>query len=183
VRPSATGLFGDPAPTTEAETETSTRTRLPTWLMSVLFAVGFLGLVAAVYWLVPHMTGGGASTKAATPALQNAPKGQAAQENPMQKFIEVAGVRLVQNSKKQTEARFVLVNHATVDAVALSGEVTILGRTQKEGEEPVGRFLFKGVTLGPNESKEASAIVETKLRVYELPDWQMTDARLQLTSP
>lgn len=168
------------------------RVGLPTWLMSIIFALAFLGVGACVYWTVRHFQGNGqppattASGGAAAPVLENVPPAKPAQGaavNPMQKYVEVVGVRLLQNSKKQTEARFLLVNHSSADAADLSGTVAVLGRTQKEGDEPVGRFTFKNVSLGPYESKELSAPVDTKLRVYELPDWQMTVTQVQLTAP
>ncbi|HZT33988.1 MAG TPA: hypothetical protein VFA33_29120 [Bryobacteraceae bacterium] len=180
-------LFGAPAP---AEPVPAARVGLPTWLMSLIFALAFLGAGACIYWVVQHLQGGGSSASTTAPASQAAPKlenvpaqGQAAaQENPLQKYVEVTGVRFLQNAKKQTEARFVVVNHSGADAADLSATVKILGRTQKEGEEPVGQFTFQGVSLGPYESKELSAPLQTKLRVYELPDWQMTDTRVQLSS-
>jgi len=47
----------------------------------------------------------------------------------------------------------------------------------------VGAFSFKVPTLGPYESKEMIGLVNTKLKVYELPDWQNLDQRVQITSP
>jgi hypothetical protein len=38
-------------------------------------------------------------------------------------------------------------------------------------------------SLGPYESKEMSGALSTKLRVYELPDWQNLTAEIQITSP
>ncbi len=50
--------------------------------------------------------------------------------------------------------------------------VNIWGRTDKSEEESAGHFSFKVPSLGPFESKEATAPVTTKLKAYELPDWQ-----------
>ena len=46
----------------------------------------------------------------------------------------------------------------------------------------VGNLSFKVPELGPYEAKEVTAIVNTKLKVYELPDWQNLDQQLQITS-
>ena len=53
----------------------------------------------------------------------------------------------------------------------------------KGDQQPVGTFSFKIPLLGPYESKELKAPVDTKLRVYELPDWQFLRADFQITSP
>ena len=56
-------------------------------------------------------------------------------------------------------------------------------RDQGADEEAVGNFSFKLPSLGPYESKDLSAPLNTKLRVYELPDWQNLVPDLQVTSP
>jgi hypothetical protein len=159
------------------------RRDMPTWLLSIVFSLAFVGLGAGVYWAIQHFKEGGSAVSASgTTADAPAPKA-GAKANPYQKYIEVAGVRLFQNPKKKVEARFLVVNHSESEMADLSALVEIRGRTAKEGEEPVGSFKFKLPTLGPNESKELSVPVDTKLKVYELPDWQMIDTRVQVTAP
>ena len=41
-------------------------------------------------------------------------------------------------------------------------------------------LALKVASLGPYESKEVEATVDTKRKVYELPDWQKLDATLEL---
>jgi len=62
-------------------------------------------------------------------------------------------------------------------------KVNLQARTSKKDEESVGSFSFKLPLLGPYESKEMSSVVDTKLKVYELPDWQNLQEQLQITSP
>ena len=156
---------------------------LPTWLLSIVFALAFVGLGAGVYWSIQHFKGESAPVAASGTALENPASKAAPKPSPYQKFVEVAGVRLYQNAKKQVEARFLLVNHSEGEMSDVAGTVEIRGRTAKEGEEPVGSFTFKGASIGPNESKEMTAKVDTRLKVYELPDWQNVDARLKVTAP
>ena len=67
-------------------------------------------------------------------------------------------------------------------ALGLSGNVTVWGRTQKSEEDAAGTFTFT-TNLGPWESKEMSAPLNTKLKIYELPDWQNVSTDLQITAP
>ena len=159
------------------------RGSLPTWLMSILFALAFIGLALGVYWLIGYFRNRDRGPAQPAVAFETpAAKGKA-KPNPVQKYIEVTGVRFVQNAKKQTEARFLVVNHSPDLLSDLAGTVVIWGRTQKSDEESVGTFGFKLPTIGPWESKELSAPVNTKLRVYELPDWQNITAEVQLSNP
>jgi len=45
-----------------------------------------------------------------------------------------------------------------------------------------GTFTFT-TNLGPWESKDMSAPLNTKLKIYALPDWQNVNTDLQITSP
>jgi hypothetical protein len=47
----------------------------------------------------------------------------------------------------------------------------------------VGSFSFKVSGLGAGASKDVTEPLKTKLKAYELPDWQNVTAELQITSP
>jgi hypothetical protein len=79
--------------------------------------------------------------------------------------------------------RFVVVNHSGAEISDLAANVNVWARTAKSEEEAVGTFSFKMASLGAYETKELSAPLNTKLRVYELPDWQNLGADVQITSP
>jgi len=154
---------------------------LPVWLLTVVFALAFVGLVVGIYWVVQAMRGG--SQPSAPPATVESPAAKAgAKTNPLQRYIEVSGVRFVQDAKKKTLAKFVLINHSEADFTGLAGNVTIWGRTQKSEEDAEGTFSFT-TNLGPMESKELSAPVNTKLQIDEMPDWQNVTIDLQITAP
>ena len=102
--------------------------------------------------------------------------------SPLQKYIEVSGVRFIENAKKQTEVKFVITNHSPAEISGLAGNVTIWGRTRTSEEDAAGTFTFS-TNLGPWESKEMSAPLNTKLKIYELPDWQNVSTDIQITAP
>ena len=154
-------------------------TGLPTWLLAILFAFAFVGLGAGVYWTINYFRGG---TQAASTPAARVPR-TPAKPNPFQKYIEVAGIRFVENPQHQLEARFIIINHSDADLADLGGTVNIWGRTAKAEEEAAGSFSFKVPSLLPNESKETVAPLITKLKPYELPDWQNLDSVVQITSP
>jgi hypothetical protein len=75
-----------------------------------------------------------------------------------------------------------VTNHSDADLSGLAGNVTIWGRTKKSEEDAVGTFSFKA-NVGPEASQEVSAPLTTKLKPYELPDWQNVNTDLQITAP
>jgi hypothetical protein len=155
---------------------------LPTWLLTILFTFAFVGLVAGVYWAVGYFRSG--SSSAATPATNvESPAAKAgAKTSPLQKYIEVSGIRFTEDAKKKLQVKFTLTNHSDADVSGLAGNVTIWGRTQKSEEDAVGTFSFTG-DISPQTSREFTAPLTTKLKIYELPDWQNVTSDLQITAP
>ena len=50
----------------------------------------------------------------------------------------------------------------------------------KPGDPPLLSFPAK-VSLGPSDMKNVKVLVQSKLRVYELPDWQFLTADFQIS--
>ena len=157
------------------------RYALPTWLLTVVFALAFVGLVFGTYWIVQVARGTGQPSKPLASVESPAAK-SGVKANPLQRYIEVAGLRFVQDAKKKTMAKFTVINHSEADFSGLAGNVTIWGRTQKSEEDAEGTFSFT-TNLGPLESKEISVPVNSKLQIYEMPDWQNVTLDLQITAP
>jgi len=157
---------------------------LPTWLMTIVFTLAFGGLFAAFYFGVQLLKQPVAQSQPApeSPKPVASMPAPAAKTNPLQKHIEITGVRLTQDKAHKTEARFVVVNHSAAEIADLTGTVNILAKTARE-RGALATFTFKVPSLGPYESKDLTTTVDTKLQVYELPDWQNIEIDLTITAP
>jgi hypothetical protein len=155
---------------------------LPVWLMTILFAMAFAGVVFGILWAVSTNRGSAGSGPAPIASVESPAAKPGAKTNPLQKYIEVSGVRFVEDAKKKTMAKFVLINHSPADINGLAGNVTIWGRTQKSEEDAQGTFSFS-TNLAPMESKEMSVPLNTKRKIYELGDWQNLTTDVQITAP
>jgi hypothetical protein len=153
---------------------------LPTWALTIICTIGFAALVAGIYWLV------GGSHKPASPSssVESPAARPGAATSPWQKFIEVSGLRIVEDPKHKGQilAKFLVTNHSTGEISGLAGNVTVWANTKKSDEDAQGTFSFI-TNLNGNESKEVTTPLTTKLKVYELPDWQNVTTDLQITSP
>jgi hypothetical protein len=155
---------------------------MPAWLMTIVFTLAFVGLGAAVYWGVNYFRGAGAAGPApVTLETPTAAKG-GGKPHPLAKYLEIAGMRFV-GDKKKTSAKFLIVNHSGAEITNLAANITIWGRTQRSEEDAVGSISFRIGDIGANEAKEVTAPVTTKLKIYELPDWQNVTTDVQITSP
>jgi hypothetical protein len=150
--------------------------RLPTWALAVLFALGFGVVGSGVYWFFgPHQ-----SQKVAATVESPAAKPGTAQ-NPLQKYIEITGLRFSPDSKG-VQVAFVVINHSDSDLVGLAGNVTIWGRTQKSEEDAVGTFTFQ-TSMAAQSSKELTMPLNTKRKMVDMPDWQNVSVDVQITAP
>jgi hypothetical protein len=98
------------------------------------------------------------------------------------KLIELAGFRVTEKSPGHLEIRFGAVNHSIADLGEVGLTVNLKARTAKEEEPPFASFPCK-VSLGPLDWKDVVVDLPTKMRVYELPDWQFVRATFDITSP
>jgi hypothetical protein len=153
----------------------------PTWLLGVAFALAILGIGAAVYFGVQRF---GSSTPADRPGLEN-PANASRQKvsNPLQKYVEVVGLRMMTDKDRKPIAKFIVVNHSAAEITGLAASVTLWASTSRSEEDSIGSFNFRIPSLGPNDAKEVTSPLRTKLKMYELPDWQNATAEVQITSP
>jgi len=148
--------------------------RPPVWLTGVAIGVIVAIVGLAIYWFF----GRGPSTSA---VIETPAKPGAAGENPLQKYIEVTGIRFSPISKG-VQVAFMVINHSDSDVVGLTGTATISAHTDKGQDEPVGTVKFQ-TSMGPQSSKELQLPFETKKKLMELPDWQNVSVKVEITSP
>jgi hypothetical protein len=103
--------------------------------------------------------------------------------HPLAKYLELAGYRLSEATPGKLNVKFVVVNHSDADIGDLTLKVKLVTTAEKAGEPPITEFEAKVPSLGPQEIKDVSATGATKLRIYELPDWQFIRAQVEITSP
>jgi len=140
---------------------------MPTWLIGVLAFVGVLAvLVIAGYLMSSHSPSSAKDTaKQAT--------------NPLQKDLEVVGVRIVSDGQA---VKFLVVNHSGVEMTDLVANVTLWSSTQRSDEDSVGSFTFHADSIPPNSSKELTSPLKTEKKGFELPDWHNITADVQVSS-
>lgn len=154
------------------------RIYVPGWALSLLFAAVF-AIVGLTIILVKQADKNKAAPAPARPqaaALENVVPA-AVQSDPLLRNIEITGLRLTEDNQQKAFVQFVAINHTGGDFGEISAKVDLKALTSKGTREPVGTFTFKA-PLGPYESKEVKVPLETKLRVYELPDWQFLRAEI-----
>lgn len=153
---------------------------LPTWLLSVIFAVAILAVGSIVYFGLQRYGKTNPQEKAGLENPANPSKAKVS--NPLQKYVEVVGIRMMTDKKKPV-ARFVVVNHSNTSIDGLAANVTLWASTSRSEEDSVASFGIKLPHLGPGESREMTEPLKTKLKIYELPDWQNANADVQITAP
>ena len=157
--------------------------KLPSWMMAVLSAAGFIVVAFGVFWVIKYFSEPGQAAPTTPITMEKPVAASKGKIHPLQKYIEIVGLRLTEENNKNAKARFVVVNHSGAEIADLAAQVMLSTRTAKSGDDAIGSFSFKIGSLGAYESKELSVPLNTKLRVYELPDWQFLTQDIQITSP
>jgi hypothetical protein len=143
----------------------------PVWLKATLAFVGVLVVLGLVYYL----TSSHGSSSAKDAAKQQT-------TNPLQKYVEVVGIRIV-GEKSGEAVKFLVVNHGSTELDDLTANVTLWASTQRSEEDSVGTFTFHVDSLGPEGSKELSAPLKTEKGPADMPeDWRNVTADVQIAS-
>lgn len=106
-----------------------------------------------------------------------------AAKHPLGKYLELSGYRLAEKGAGKLAVKFVVVNHSEADIGDLTLKIRLVTTAAKPEDPPITEFEAKVASLGPQEIKDVSAMANTKLRIYELPDWQFIRAEVEITVP
>jgi hypothetical protein len=104
-------------------------------------------------------------------------------KHPLAKYLEVAGFRLSESKQGKLTVRFDVINHSDADIANLGLDVGLKPTTAGPDDPPFCAFSVKIPSLGPQEIVNTTGECTTKLRVYELPDWEFIRANFTITSP
>ena len=151
--------------------------------MTILFARGIAGVVFGLVWLLSSNRGSAGNGPAPIATVESPAAKPGAKTNPLQKYIEVSGVRFMEDAKKKT-------------MVEVRGDQPLHGRHQRPGRQRHhlgphaeirrrrgGTFTFT-TNLAPTESKELNAAAHHQAaRFTSCRDWQNVTTDVQITAP
>lgn len=103
--------------------------------------------------------------------------------NELAKYIELVGLRIRERSPGHLIVQFGIVNHSEGDVGDVKLTVNLSTSAAKPGDPPLITFPAQVSKLGPSELRDVSVEVPTKMRVYELPDWQFLTASFSIDEP
>jgi hypothetical protein len=135
-----------------------------------------MAVLALLYlYVLPH-----SSAKSSTTALESpktAGNSATAAVNPLTKYIEITGLRLMEDKGGQAKIGYVVVNHSPADLPDLRAHITL-----SAAGKPMFEFSAPIPSIGPYESKDLSTTIKTQLKPYELPDWEVLKPSFRITS-
>ncbi|MCC6264985.1 MAG: hypothetical protein IT169_15520 [Bryobacterales bacterium] len=146
-------------------------------LVTALAAIVFvaLGYAGFKYYERSKGTPGASSKMVAADSHQGG--------HPLNRALTVTGLRFVPGKNNKLEARFLIVNNTGAQTPKFSGMVSVRPKDAAADETPLLTFELKGVELGPYESREMQAPLQSTLKPYELPDGGLVRADLNILEP
>jgi hypothetical protein len=160
------------------------RAAAPTWMVSVLVAMGlFLGAGALVQYLTANRDAKAASV-APAPAQTSeptpAPPVPAVEEHPSARFVEVAGLRVLTAPNRKPQLQYIVINHAAGELTGLNIHIALHSADSPAGA-PLIRVSNIVPSLGANQSKEIRMDLDAGLSAASIPDWQSLRTEIQIT--
>lgn len=153
---------------------------LPGWAIAALVALG-LGLVGGgAFWWVKRSQ---ASAKPVLTGSQPVALGMARNPHPLAKHVEVTGIRISEDAKKNVNVKLLIVNHSLAEIPAMELSIELHAATATEEGKALCSFTVKVPSLAPHSTAEVSTTAKTQLRAYEMPDWQFIKVVYDITSP
>lgn len=149
----------------------------PAWLVGIITVAVLGGALFGLYRFV----GRNETTPNAAAAKNDAPG--TSSKNPYAKYVEVVGLRILENDAKKPIVRFAVVNHSPAELTGLELRVVLTSVDAKADVEPLSVIDAKVGTVPANGTKDVEAPLNTKLKVYELPDWQFVRTTFEITAP
>ncbi len=104
-------------------------------------------------------------------------------KHPLAKYLEISGFRMSEKGAGKLDVKFAVINHSDADIGDLTMHIKLTTTAAKPEDPPIAEFDAKVPAVGPQEVKDVTASATTKLRVYEMPDWQFIRAEAEITSP
>ena len=167
----------------------SPQRRTPAWVITILVALLFGAVLAGVYlFVIPRVTGGGGADQAAVdrPPIPNElleTQATPLKPHPYARYLELTGFRVSEDDNQQTEVKFLVVNHSTTAFDGVELKVDLTTDRAKPDDPPISTFTANVSSIPAGGSQEVSEKIQTKLRAYELPDWQFIRARFEILKP
>ena len=152
----------------------------------ILSIVTLRMLIAALIVLMGGCSKDNKTKQPVLPPVQENPNSAqpaAGVKNPLYKFIELVGFRTSEEKPGAVKVRFGVVNHSEAEVGDLGLRITLKPSLAKPSDPGICTFDVKVLSLKPNELKDVEGTCQTKLRIYELPDWQFLRATFEITSP
>lgn len=156
--------------------------RMPAWLVVLLvFAVLGGAFYGAYRFFGSGSPSGQQRTSEAAPQVGSI--GAEAGAHPFRRHLEVTGLRLYEDGRKNVILRYTVVNHSPAELGGVALRILLTTKNADEKAPAIAEIEAKVGDLPSQGTKEMESIIKTSLRAYELPDWQFLDTRFTVTAP
>lgn len=147
-------------------------------MLMLLVALVVGGVVAGAVWLKRRSADSTDAVAQGAPVTGESTPSAASAGHRYAKFVELSGFRISEDAKQRASVKLAVTNHSTADI----GDIEMVVTLKTTDGRDLGTATMKASGLGPLTTAEVTAPLKTKLRAYELPDWQFVKAEFQITS-
>ena len=155
---------------------------LPTWVISVILATA-LFLAGRMFLQSVTTNREGASPAVAQAASQTpaaAPQAAPFEAHPFARFVEVTGLRVVDDSNHHPQVQYIVVNHSSSQLTDMLIHIAVRSSQSPSNAPPLFAVSAVVPSLGPHQSKEIRTDLDSELRASSIPDWESLRTDVQV---
>ncbi len=153
---------------------------VPGWAVTLIVALVLIIVGGGFYYFVSSRRAVDAAAVEPSPATRL--EDPAVSSHPYAKHFEITGLRVTEDTRRRAQIRFVLVNHSAAELASVPMQVMLTTSKANPDDPPIATIKIKTPRMAAFESREISSVINTKLRAYELPDWQFLRATFATTA-
>jgi hypothetical protein len=152
----------------------------PAWVVSIGVAMSLFLCTGTLLQYINAKRDAPAAVSPETPAVQP-PKRAALAPAPdtLAKSLEVSGLRLVSSLTSKPQVQFLIVNHSGRQLPSIAIQVAVKSAESSEGAQPLLTINAVIHSLGPYQSKEIRADLDSDAPPSTLADWQSLRTEIQ----
>lgn len=151
----------------------------PAWLITLSATVTVVVVCTVAFYVLPALQAGRAPARPSVPDVSS-PVSAKVVSGPG-KALEVTGFRVGIDLTNKTVIQYIVVNHSASDIAGATVNVGLKAARGRFQRSPLVSFSFQLPSIGPLESREMTTVLDTPLKVEDIPEWRTLRSEIQVT--
>ena len=155
----------------------------PHWIAAAAVAtIVLMAVASSVYRYIEAAKPKTIPASRPSPIAQTAADSDTENDYPFARFVEVSGLRVV-DQRDHSQVQYVVINHSSTQLSDIGLRIAVRSGDMSRASSPIFSLSARVPRLGPNESKEMRVDLDSNLRTSRIPDWVNLRTDFKVVTP